>query len=102
MKRLLGIVNGYSVWLKDQHIEVYTDGELLTSQDVRLGADRLEEFVNTATNLRIGWGKFPDGNEVIYLYDADDDYFGYAINLHDPVCSEWGYAPFTDEAYAQV
>jgi hypothetical protein len=32
----------------------------------------------------------PD-DEVIYLYDADDDYFGYAINLQWPDGSEWGY-----------
>ena len=44
--------------------------------------------------FRLGWGRFPDGAEVIYLYDADDGGFGYAVNLTAPGCSEWGYAPF--------
>ena len=37
---------------------------------------------------------FPDDAEVIYLYDAGDGGFGYAVNLTMPGCSEWGYAPF--------
>ena len=45
--------------------------------------------------LRFGWGQFPDGDEVIYLFDEADDNFGYAVNLNDPACSEWGYAPPT-------
>ena len=44
--------------------------------------------------FRLGWGRFPDGAEVLYLYDADDGGFGYAVNLTTPDCSEWGYAPF--------
>ena len=44
--------------------------------------------------FRLGWGRFPDGAEVLYLYDRDDDNFGYAVNLTSPTCSEWGYAPF--------
>ena len=42
---------------------------------------------------RLGWGRFPDGAEVIYLYDADDGGFGDAVNLASPASSEWGYAP---------
>ena len=44
--------------------------------------------------FRLGWGRFPDGAEVIYLYDTDDANFGNAVNLTAPTCSEWGYAPF--------
>ena len=44
--------------------------------------------------FRLGWGRFPDGAEVLYLYDRDDAGFGYAVNLTMPDCSEWGYAPF--------
>ncbi len=44
--------------------------------------------------FRLGWGRFPDGAEVLYLYDRDDGGFGYAVNLTMPDCSEWGYAPF--------
>ncbi len=42
----------------------------------------------------LGWGRFPDGAEVLYLSDRDDGGFGYAVNLAAPDCSEWGYAPF--------
>jgi hypothetical protein len=31
---------------------------------------------------------------VIYLYDAGDGCFGYALNLDRPDGSEWAYAPF--------
>ncbi len=48
--------------------------------------------------FRLGWGRFPDGAEVLYLYDREDDGFGYAVNLTMPDCSEWGYAPLADDA----
>ncbi len=55
----------------------------------------IADFVKKAKDLRLGWGKFQDdGDEVIYLYDKGDGNFGYAVNLDDPHCSEWGYAPF--------
>ena len=43
--------------------------------------------------FRLGWGRFPDGAEVLYFYDRDDGNFGYALNVtwRD---GEWGYAPF--------
>lgn len=32
-----------------------------------------------------------DEGEILYLYDYDDDWgFGYALNLTDDWCSEWG------------
>ena len=46
------------------------------------------------SGFRLGWGRFPDGAEVLWLYDRDDGGFGYAVNLTAPDCSEWGYAPF--------
>ncbi len=54
----------------------------------------LGAFVERAKDLRTGWGQFPDGMEVIYLYDRGDDNFGYAVNLQREDFSEWGYAPF--------
>src|SRR3712207_5787640 len=48
--------------------------------------------------FRLGWGRFPDGAEVLYLHDRDDGSFGYAVNLTMPDCSEWGYAPFANGA----
>lgn len=44
--------------------------------------------------ISVGWGKFPDDAECLYLYDKKDGYFGYAINLDCDWCSEYGTAPF--------
>ena len=43
--------------------------------------------------FRLGWGRFPDGAEVLYFYDRDDGDFGYALNMTWRE-GEWGYAPF--------
>jgi hypothetical protein len=51
-------------------------------------------FATSARDLRLGWGRFPDDAEVIFIYDKNDDCFGYALNLEWPDGSEWGYAPF--------
>ena len=68
---------------------VQKDGQNITRQHVR----KLKSFLQRAKMLRFGWAKLPD-DEVIYIYDKADDNFGYAVNLCDPNCSEWGYAPF--------
>ena len=54
----------------------------------------LGTFVLKSKDLKLGWGRLPDGMEVIYLYDRGDDNFGYAVNLQREDFSEWGYAPF--------
>jgi hypothetical protein len=60
----------------------------------RRTVDGLGRFATGAKRLRLSWGRFPDGAEVVYLYDAGGDGFGYALNLACGWCSEWGYAPF--------
>ena len=83
-------IGGYDVFLAGDTVTVLDDDGVVTRQTVvGLGA-----FVDRAKQLRTGWGEFPDGMEVIYLYDRGDDNFGYAVNLQDERCSEWGYAPF--------
>jgi hypothetical protein len=56
--------------------------------------DGLGRFVTAARDLTLGWGEFPDGAEVVYLYDKGDGGFGFALNLDWSDGSEWGYAPF--------
>ncbi len=68
---------------------VQKDGQDITNQKVA----KLKSFLRRAKDLRIGWAKLPD-DEVIYIYDKADENFGHAVNLYDPNCSEWGYAPF--------
>ena len=83
-------IAGYDVFLSGDTVAVLNDDGVVTRRTVEgLGA-----FVARAKDLRTGWGEFPDGMEVIYLYDRGDDNFGYAVNLQDEHCSEWGYAPF--------
>ena len=85
-----GHLGGYEVFLQGDTVTVLDDDGIVTRQTVAgLGA-----FVARAKQLRTGWGQFPDGMEVIYVYDRGDDNFGYAVNLQDEQCSEWGYAPF--------
>ena len=80
---------GYDVFLTGDTVTVIDDdGPVIRQQVHGLGA-----FVAHARELRCGWGQFPDGMEVIYLYDRGDDNFGYAVNLAAPECSEWGCAP---------
>ncbi len=61
-----------------------------------VGMQRPAGFVgeHEPRDFRLGWGRFPDDAEVIFLYDKGDDGFGYAINLDRPDGPEWGYAPF--------
>ena len=84
--------HGYVLGTHDDTICVYDrSSKLVTQQRV----EGLHEFLMKARILRFGWGQFPNnGDEVIYLFDEADENFGYAVNLDDPHCSEWGYAPF--------
>ncbi len=83
-------IAGYDVFLSGDTVAVLNDEGVVTRRTVAgLGA-----FVANAKDLRTGWGQFPDGMEVIYLYDRGDDNFGYAVNLQCAEFSEWGYAPF--------
>lgn len=93
MKRLIGIINGYTVWVEGEEIAVYKENNEVTRQEARLGIGRFLKFIDQAQNLQIGYARLPDF-DVIYLYDANDDNFGYAVNLQAPDCSEWGYSPF--------
>src|SRR5215211_7132795 len=84
-----GHIAGYDVFLAGDTVTVLGDEGVVTRRTVPgLGA-----FVERAKDLRTGWGRFPDGMEVLYLYDRGDDHFGYAVNLQAEDCSEWGYAP---------
>jgi len=91
-----GSVHGYTFLLEytSEHIVVFTDGAMTFDGRTGQTVPGITTFVKTAKDVRLGWGQFPDGDEVIYLYDKADGNFGYAINLDAPQCSEWGYAPF--------
>lgn len=84
-----GHIGGYDVFLRGDTVRVLDDEGIVTTQ----AAAGLGAFVERATQFRLGWAQFPDGMEVLYLYDRGDDNFGYAGNLQHEDFSEWGYAP---------
>jgi hypothetical protein len=85
-----GIVNGYGILILGDDLLVERDGV----EVARSRVEGLGRFATAERDLTLGWGQFPDGAEVIFLYDKGDDNFGYAVNLACDWCSEWGYAPF--------
>lgn len=89
-----GTVNGYGVLVLGDLVVIECDGEEIARRTV----EGLGWFATAAGDLRLGWGRFPDDAEVIFLYDRGDACFGYAVNLDWPDGSEWGYAPIADAA----
>ena len=87
---IAGAINGYSVLVIGDVVTIERAG----AEVARRRVAGLGRFVAAARELKLGWGQFPDGAEVIYLYDKADGGFGYAVNLACNWCSEWGYAPF--------
>ena len=86
---LSGHIGAYDVFITTQGVVVINEERIVTRQPVR----GIKKFLESARAIRLGWAQLPDF-EVIYIYDKEDDYFGYAVNLQDPGLSEWGYAPF--------
>jgi len=85
-----GTIAGFEVLVLGDVVVVERDG----MEVARRSVDGLGRFVGGARDLKLGWGQFPDRAEVIYLYDAGDERFGYALNLACDDFSEWGYSPF--------
>ena len=84
-----GHIKDYDVVIHDNLILVMKGEKVITQQR----AAGLQDFLEKAKDIRLGWGEFQDF-EVIYLYDKADENFGFAVNLQDDILSEWGYAPF--------
>lgn len=88
VEAISGRIGGFTVRVVGSEITVEAGGRQLTQERV----PGLQEFLTRAKDLRLGLGQTEDFN-IIYLYDAKDDNFGYAVNVEDPDLSEWGYAP---------
>jgi hypothetical protein len=92
-----GTVNDYTVLIEygSEHVVIFKADGMTFDLQAGQTVPGIADFMKKAKDLRLGWGQFPDdGDEVIYLYDRGDSNFGYAVNMDDPQCSEWGYAPF--------
>jgi hypothetical protein len=73
----VGHVAGYDVTVVNDWITVRREGEEVTLQQ----AEGLVKFIRKAKDFKLGWGKFEDDLEVIYLYDKADGNFGYGVDL---------------------
>ena len=86
---IAGQVGDYRVvTLEDTLAVLRDDAEVARRSVPGLGA-----FVTKANELQLGWGRFPDGMEMLYRYDRGDDHCGYAVTLQTEDGSEWGHAP---------
>jgi hypothetical protein len=95
----LNSIRGYSILIAADHIAVLTpDGHDFAHPVPNYGTSIAQ--LAARPGFRVGWARFPDDAEVLYLYDRDDDGFGYALNVDYPDCSEWGYSPFGDGSEA--
>src|SRR5262245_41596264 len=85
----------YVVAVMGDGVHVHTTAEAEAAGTEPLALDLtvkgIAAFVAVARDLRIGYATTLD-DEIVYVYDADDDGFGYAVNLTAPQFSEWGYA----------
>jgi hypothetical protein len=87
-----GQIAGYDVLIDT--IRVFRDGApQLTPFTVPNYGTSIHEL-SQRCGFRIGWARMEDEAEVLFFYDRDDDNVGFALNVSDPDCREWGYTPF--------
>jgi hypothetical protein len=86
---LIGGVAGYSILTKGDRVTVAGENGKKAEESVRGLGKFIQEHQG---RIKLGWGRTADF-DIIYLYSREDG-FGYAVNLDDPILSEWGYAPF--------
>jgi hypothetical protein len=88
-----GDVGGYQVEIGDDEVRVLKEGVELIRRRVEPHAGRsLADVVAAAGRPRLRWGRLPDGDEVIIVFDAaagSEDALSYAINVSDPARSGW-------------
>lgn len=83
---VVGGVGGYVVAAAGDRLVVHRGRAVACSRLV----DGLADFLTgNAGQLRLRLARTPDGDDVLALVGADG--FGWAENLADPSCSEWGY-----------
>lgn len=90
-----GYIAGYDVLVTPNDTVIVTNDQGPVAKREVKG---IFKFVSKAKDYRLGWGRFPDDSECVYLYDKDDDNFGYGLNLSDEALSEWGYFYASPEA----
>lgn len=92
---VLGEIGGHLIVIESNHVRIIDAADKardLTYRVPNYGTNILD--LMRRPGARIGYGVFPDDARCVYLYDRDDEMFGYACNMDFLDGSEWGYAPF--------
>jgi hypothetical protein len=88
-----GDVGGYQVEIEDEVVRVLKAGVAVVEHRVGPhGGRSLADVVAMARQPRLRWGRLPEGDEVIIVFDAadeGDDALSYAINISVPDASGW-------------
>ena len=90
-----GDVGGYRLEVGEDRVRVLKEGVVVLDHHVPPHRGRsIGRFVENAADLRLAWGRLPDGDEVIVISDtADgtDEATSYAVNITDEGLSGWGH-----------
>jgi hypothetical protein len=88
-----GHIQNFDIFVAVDQVTVISETGVVAEQPV----SGISRFVHEAKDLTLGFAAFADF-AVIYLYDKAAHCFGYAVNLQDPNLSQWGDAPFHNNA----
>src|SRR3712207_7032260 len=82
-----GSLGGYRLEVGEDRVRVLKDGVSVLDHAVpRHDGTSIGRFVAAAGDLRLAWGRLPDGDEVIVISDAadgTDEALSYAVNITD-------------------
>jgi len=90
-----GDVGGYHLEVGEDRVRVLKDGVAVLDHAVPPhGGRSIGRFVAEAGDLRLAWGRLPEGDEVIAISDAaagTDEALTYVVNISDEALSGWGH-----------
>ena len=91
-----GSLGGYRLEVAEDRVRVLEEGVVVLDHLVP-GHDgtSIGQFVAAAKDLRLTWGRLPDGDEVIVISEAADgidEALSYTVNVTDEGLSGWGSA----------
>ena len=91
-----GDVGGYRMEVGEDRVRVLKEGVVVLDHQVPShGGTSVGQFVAAAKDLRLTWGRLPDGDEVIVISEAadgTDEALSYTLNVTDEGLSGWGRA----------
>lgn len=90
-----GDLGGYRIEVGEDRVRVLKDGVVVLDHAVPPHGERsIGAFVAGAAELRLAWGRLPDGDEMIAISDAAAAAEGapsYVVNITDEDLSGWGH-----------